>query len=397
LSGAALATVLLSQAAHASRDFTVPATPPGVTMEPAIKAAAMQAGLPMTASQSFFADADGMTLYTYGGDADGKSACTGDCAQAWPALTAPGDAKPVGDWTVIARDDGSRQWAYKGRPLYRFAKDAKPGDAGGIGVAGPADGSVWRVAAIDQAPDQVVSPASITLHPMPRAGGDVFVDAKGMTLYVYDGDIACTDACLESWTPLKAAELAKPIGDWTILRRDDGARQWAYKGRPLYSFMGDAKPGDVNGQFADSRWHAAALHGYFMPPEVTLRLNGNGVVLADAAGRALYARDRFRFSFGGYSVNDGPPATSVIGRAVGTAGCAGECTQTWKPLAAPAGAEASGFWTIAQRADGTRQWAYQGYPLYTNVNDSKAGDMAGRDQFDLTDGSHALIWRLALP
>ena len=60
----------------------------------------MQAGLPMTASQSFFADANGMTLYTYGGDADGKSACAGDCAQAWPALTAPGDAKPVGDWTV---------------------------------------------------------------------------------------------------------------------------------------------------------------------------------------------------------------------------------------------------------------------------------------------------------
>ena len=44
---------------------------------------------------------------------------------------AAADAKPMGDLTVITRDDGSKQWAFKGKPLYLFAKDTKPGDKTG--------------------------------------------------------------------------------------------------------------------------------------------------------------------------------------------------------------------------------------------------------------------------
>jgi predicted lipoprotein with Yx(FWY)xxD motif len=51
------------------------------------------------------------------------------------------DAKPAGDYTVITRDDGSKQWAYKGKPLYSWVKDQKPGDKTGEGVAG-----AWHVA-----------------------------------------------------------------------------------------------------------------------------------------------------------------------------------------------------------------------------------------------------------
>lgn len=86
-------------------------------------------------------DAKGMTLYTFDPDKGGKSACSGGCAQAWPPLVATGDAKPSGDWTVITRDDGSKQWAYKGKPLYTWVQDSKPGDATGDGV-----NSVWHVA-----------------------------------------------------------------------------------------------------------------------------------------------------------------------------------------------------------------------------------------------------------
>ncbi|HTJ64645.1 MAG TPA: hypothetical protein VL899_12630 [Alphaproteobacteria bacterium] len=120
-------------------------------------------------------------------------------------------------------------------------------------------------------------------------------------------------------------------------------------------------------------------------------------VLATAEGRTLYTRDKFRFSFGGYSVNDGPPPTPAIGRSVGTGACDGDCTKTWEPLVASKNAQASGYWSIALRSDGTRQWAYQGYPVYTNAQDKKPGDMLGRDLFDLTDGSHALYWRVLTP
>jgi predicted lipoprotein with Yx(FWY)xxD motif len=83
----------------------------------------------------------GMTLYTFDQDSGGMSACSGPCAQNWPPLAAPADAKANGDWTVVARDDGSKQWAYKGKPLYGFVKDMKPGDTMGDGVKG-----VWHAA-----------------------------------------------------------------------------------------------------------------------------------------------------------------------------------------------------------------------------------------------------------
>lgn len=79
---------------------------------------------------------NGMTLYTLDRDmaGSGKSACNGPCATNWPPLMA-GDKDPMGaDYSVIQRDDGSRQVAYKGKPLYYWSKDVKPGDRSGDGV-----------------------------------------------------------------------------------------------------------------------------------------------------------------------------------------------------------------------------------------------------------------------
>ena len=87
-------------------------------------------------------DAKGMTLYTFAKDAGGKSACNGSCAANWPPLMAPADAAAMGKWTVITRDDGSKQWAYDGKPLYAWKNDKKPGDATGDGMLGGA----WKVA-----------------------------------------------------------------------------------------------------------------------------------------------------------------------------------------------------------------------------------------------------------
>jgi predicted lipoprotein with Yx(FWY)xxD motif len=82
----------------------------------------------------------GMTLYAFDKDAGGKSACNGPCAGNWPPLMAGSDAKASGDWSIITRDDGSKQWAYKGKPLYQWSKDKKPGDMTGDGFNG-----IWHV------------------------------------------------------------------------------------------------------------------------------------------------------------------------------------------------------------------------------------------------------------
>ncbi len=85
----------------------------------------------------------GMTLYTFDRDpADAsRSVCNGQCAVNWPPLMAKAGSMASGDWKVVRRDDGSMQWAYKGKPLYLWIKDAKPGDKTGDGVNG-----VWHVA-----------------------------------------------------------------------------------------------------------------------------------------------------------------------------------------------------------------------------------------------------------
>ena len=87
-------------------------------------------------------DKKGMTLYTWDKDKEAnKSACEGNCLMNWPALAAGANDKDMGDWKVITRSDGSKQWAYKGKPLYYFAMDKAPGDKVGDGK-----GMVWHIA-----------------------------------------------------------------------------------------------------------------------------------------------------------------------------------------------------------------------------------------------------------
>jgi predicted lipoprotein with Yx(FWY)xxD motif len=78
-------------------------------------------------------DQRGMSLYTFDKDKDGKSACNGPCAANWPALKAEDSDQATDTYAVITRDDSSKQWAHKGKPLYTFVKDQKPGDITGDG------------------------------------------------------------------------------------------------------------------------------------------------------------------------------------------------------------------------------------------------------------------------
>ena len=84
---------------------------------------------------------NGMTLYVFDKDAAGKSVCNGPCATNWPPLMAGGSDQATGSWSILNRDDGGKQWAYKGKPLYFWSKDQKPGDKTGDGFNG-----VWHIA-----------------------------------------------------------------------------------------------------------------------------------------------------------------------------------------------------------------------------------------------------------
>jgi predicted lipoprotein with Yx(FWY)xxD motif len=107
----------------------------------AYAAAAMPTGVKMQGD--LLTDAKGMSLYTFANDKEAnKSACNGNCANAWPALKADAADKNMGDWTVITRDDGSKQWAYKGHPLYYFAMDKAAGEKTGEGRGN----GVWHLA-----------------------------------------------------------------------------------------------------------------------------------------------------------------------------------------------------------------------------------------------------------
>ena len=95
------------------------------------------------------------------------------------------------------------------------------------------------------------------------AKGKTLVDAKGMTLYILDRDTTpnkstCNAQCAINWPPLMAAAVAKDNGAYTVVTRDDGGKQWAYKGKPLYFWKDDKKAGDAEGDGRNNIWHIAA-------------------------------------------------------------------------------------------------------------------------------------------
>lgn len=100
-------------------------------------------------------DIKGRGLYTYDKDkTPGKSVCDNQCRFLWPPLKAEPGAVPKGPFTLAVRSDGSKQWALRGKPLYRWASDKKYGDAGGDGVS-----DVWRLVRV-AAPKPAASAAA---------------------------------------------------------------------------------------------------------------------------------------------------------------------------------------------------------------------------------------------
>lgn len=97
---------------------------------------------PAKTTDGVLTNSAGMTLYTFDKDpaGAGKSTCNGPCATNWPPLLAQDGASASDNYSIVTRDDGRKQWAYMGKPLYLWSKDQKPGDKTGDGFKG-----VWHV------------------------------------------------------------------------------------------------------------------------------------------------------------------------------------------------------------------------------------------------------------
>jgi predicted lipoprotein with Yx(FWY)xxD motif len=232
------------------------------------------------------ADSAGLTLYRFDKDTakPPKSNCEGDCAKTWPVVAAGGaSAAPGVDPSLIGevtRADGTKQLTIDGWPMYRYAKDTKAGDVKGQGIGG-----TWYAAAPDgkkAAPgaggdeaggDEAAEPADLaglSVRKDPKLG-EIVVDKNGMTVYRFMKDsawpmkTACTGECLEKWPVVEPVEKNDTVGilkkGFVTFDRPDGIVQQTIDCWPIYTFKGDAEPGDTNGQGVGGTWYAVSPEG----------------------------------------------------------------------------------------------------------------------------------------
>jgi predicted lipoprotein with Yx(FWY)xxD motif len=214
-------------------------------------------------------DQNGMTLYRFDKDTakPPKSNCDGDCAKAWPPMLATGDVQVQGvDKNLVGkvtRSDGTEQITVGGWALYRYAKDAKAGDATGQGVGGAWYASNAKGGKAGQA--AATEAGVVKLSASKIAGlGDAITDQNGMTLYLFTKDTkkaktsACNGDCAKTWPAVVSSGKVELQGiDSKLLgsiKRADGTEQVTIGGWPVYTFSKDLKPGDANGMGVNGTW-----------------------------------------------------------------------------------------------------------------------------------------------
>jgi len=339
---------------------------------------------------------EGQLLYTYDADGDtGKATCVAECAAEFPPYLAPSNAAAFGEWSLVRRDDGKRQWAYRGKPLYYFAgptveaksaprPNADSNEATALmdpGSAMYAPKAGWRRASYEV---EIATPPDIALKNLPTANGyGLVVPRTGMTMYVF----SAAPADMTLWTPVYAPTLATTVGDFTVIRREDGKRQWAYKNRALFTFKKDYTTGDIEGVMAQKGVEVALVNRHFMPAALKIEnVPLLGPTMVTDKGMSVYTQTRYRTFYGGRSTRNGFWYTYADGKAVGTRGCVDACLKMWKPVIAPRNAQGSGYWEVMARPDGTRQWAYKGAALYTYAEDKMPGQDNGNNRHEIIFG-----------
>ena len=203
-----------------------------------------------------YTDGVGKTLYTFTKDPVGKSVCTDKCETLWPPLLSTDKASSQfssnSEFSQVTRNDGSKQWALNGKPLYRWFKDKKEGDIDGAGVKG-----VWPLARADDVAVKLYNDGSRRY----------LVDDNNLSLYTFEKDkenqSVCYSDCEVKWPPAyvnsdltqKGIDNIKVTGGFGVIQRKDDTYQWTFEGKPLYRWFKDTQAGETTGDGVKNVWH----------------------------------------------------------------------------------------------------------------------------------------------
>lgn len=370
-----------------------------------------------------FADAQGRTLYTWPaqqqrngnlGEAPGKPECydvryretigtstpypaglelpgadhRATCIQYWPPVLASAGVKPVGNFTVVDRTDGTRQWGYKGYALYRSHLDQMQGETNGgtMRAAGkdPVSGAKRRPAK----PEPLVPPqfAVATMFQ-----GRMLVTDTSYSIYAFDQDTPtksnCAGTCALDFEPMLAPDVAVAVGGWSVLERSDGRRQWTFRGKPLYRYLKDSKERSYDGSDVPGWRNVFLQTAPSFPKGFHAADTDGGQIVAESHGKTIYfytcvedAPDSL--------VCDTPDSAQDYRWAICGGGDPARCLQTFPYVIADKDAKsdslvwsirhvdpATGRYAAADAPGALRIWAYRGRPIYTFVRDRGPGDI----------------------
>ena len=371
-----------------------------------------------------FADAKGHTLYVFGGgrerggyggggDAADKSKCmesvdkvtTGtrapwpagmelpdlatrqSCAKVWPPLYAGDDAKPIGSWSVITRDDGKKQWAYKHKAVYTSVLDQMPGDVNGGGNLHAQGASGTMRTPIG--PDADL-PAQFDIESVPT--GRLLTLVEGFSVYTWDKDgpnkSNCDAICENQWKPVLAAATAPQAhGDWAVIARSPGVFQWTYRKKPLYALIGEQQKRSLHGADIPGWRNVYTTPAPAWPKGFTVQNNPGGAVLADANGNTIYNFNCIEDASDQQSC-DHPSTTQQYRLAI----CGGfdvkRCNEMFPYVVADKGAKstsqiwgikdidpATGRYVAAGTPGAVHVWTFRDRPLYTFARDTVPGEV----------------------
>lgn len=215
---------------------------------------------------------NGLTLYYFTKDiAPGASVCFGGCLEAWPPLLVGEGQELVaadgvsGTLGTFARDDGTMQATYRGRPLYYWQGDTAAGETNGEDV-----GSVWFVAQVDGS--MPANPPALTLEATSTDLGTFLTGRDGLTTYYFAADATpgasvCEGDCLVAWPPVTVPPGNNVVagegvpGVLGLTTGTDGSTQVTYDGRPLYYWQGDVEAGETTGHGVNDIWWVADVSG----------------------------------------------------------------------------------------------------------------------------------------
>jgi len=312
------------------------------------------------------------------------------CVQKYPPYLASADAQPVGDFTIVKRPDGSRQWAYQGFPLYLSSKDVRPGDRNAAAGAFPGGRGGFRMA-----PPEMVLPTGFKFLRQER--GLVLATVENdRAVYTPRGDarMRLTSTNGLEFKALVAPAIASVRGEWSIIEEGAGRKQYAYRGKPLYLAPAGVLDDDI---VKTGGWEPVVVaKGPEVPSAIGRQLTLMGDVYTDKKGMTLYTYGCSANGGAGTHRTTAVPCDDAGDPAafmVALCGDAKECARRWRPYIAPANAKPEGEFSIVDitypmftdvrgklfpsDAPRVKAWAYRGKPLFTYYEDEKPSDIWG--------------------